>query len=176
MAMNRLLATVDVDPRLDFMWRIQTDLQIKVLGCHPSELSDVDKMAFIREQAWALVSELNEAMNETGWKSWATSNHINREAYVSELGADAMRFLMNLMLVANVTPSEFFQSFVDKAATVMDRATNGYDGVSTKCPKCHRDLGDKGVECYGDEHCCSDHTRYWCDNVKGWFFADGRPM
>lgn len=172
MATEQLHAMVDVDPRLDFMWRIQTDLQIKVLGCHPSELSDVDRKAYIREQSLALIKELAEALDEVGWKSWASSNHMNREAYVSELGADVMRFLMNLMLVANVTPSEFFQTFVGKAATVMDRATNGYDGVTGKCPHCRRDLGDKGVECY-ESNKPGMKTGYWCDTSKNWYDVQG---
>lgn len=162
--------TNNVDPRIDFMFRLQEQLQHQIIGSHPSQLDDAGKMGYIREQALALLDEVHEALGETGWKSWASSNHINRDAYVSELAADAMRFLINLLLVAGVTPSEFFQTFVGKASKVMDRATNGYDGVSTKCPGCKRDQGDPGMGCYNSPN-KSWETAYsnWCNDKKAWF-------
>lgn len=167
-----------VDPRLDTMFAVQDQLQRTLHGMHPADMSDEQKMAYIREQALACIKELGEALDETGWKSWATHNHINRDAYVSELGADAFRFLLNLMLVAGVTPAEFFDVFMAKAATVMHRATSGtYDGVTGKCPRCHRDLGDRGVECY--DAGTSDippRPRFWCNQFKGWYGNNGRAV
>lgn len=167
---------VNVDARLDTMFAVQDQLQRAVLGCAPHELSDEDKMAYIREQALACMKELGEALDETGWKSWATSNHLNRDAYVSELAADAFRFLLNLMAVAGVTPAEFFDVFMAKAATVMHRATSGeYDGVTGKCPRCRRDLGDKGVGCYTQNN-PNKTSRTWCDQFKGWYNTTGRAV
>lgn len=165
---------VNVDPRLDAMFKAQADLQRRILGMDPSQLSDVDKMAYIREQALAMISEINEALGETGWKSWASSNHINRDAYVSELGADAMRFLINMLLVVNATPVELFKTFMSKVDMVNARVGN-YDGVSTKCPRCHRDRGDKGVECYAwtPPSGAPSVQRFWCDQFKGWYSDNG---
>jgi len=172
--MARSELTVKVDLRLDVMWRTQVELQRAIHGMHPADMSNDQKMAYIREQSLALIVEIGEALKETGWKSWASSNHINRDAYVSELGADAMRFLMNLMLVGGVDPSEFYRVFMAKAETVMNRATNGYDGVTGKCPSCHRDLGDTGVTCYKGGN-PAEQYRYWCDERKGWYDVQGYP-
>jgi hypothetical protein len=169
--------TNNVDPRIDFMFRLQEQLQHEIIGLHPSQLDDDEKMGYIREQALALLDEVHEALGETGWKSWASSNHINRDAYVSELAADAMRFLINLLLVAGVTPSEFFQTFVGKASKVMDRATNGYDGVTEKCPHCKRDLNDRGVRCYKVSSVSAPWTEsYWCDTKKEWYNREGQVV
>ena len=172
--MARAELTVKVDPRLDIMFRAQIELQRTYHGMHPGDMSDEQKMAYIREQALALIVEIGEALKETGWKSWASSNHIDRDKYVSELGADAMRFLINMLLVAGVDPGELFRVFMAKAGTVMDRATNGYDGVTGKCPRCRRDLGDTGVTCYRGD--AGEPKMYWCDEEKGWYNYDGYPV
>lgn len=166
---------VTLDPVLTYMWKAQAVLQSRILGMHPSELDDPAKMAYIREQALALVTEVVEALNETGWKSWATSNHINRSAYVSELCADAMRFLMNMTLAAGVTAHEFAEVWLRKSDRVMARATQGYDGVSTKCPGCKRDVNDAGVQCAVDTG--PDGNKYqWCARRQAYFDADGNEI
>jgi len=75
----------------------QHELQIKSFGQDPKTLSDVEKLEWVRWNILALSDELHEALAETGWKPWAKSQHINRDAFVSEL-VDSFHFLMNLML------------------------------------------------------------------------------
>jgi NTP pyrophosphatase (non-canonical NTP hydrolase) len=125
----------------------QREFQVRILGgVAPYELSDVQKMAYIREQALALLDEVHEALAETGWKSWATSNHINREAFTGEL-ADVYIFLMNLMLVAGITPTDLLHVVNGKIDKNHKRQDDGYDGVTTKCPACKRAYDDNAVKC-----------------------------
>lgn len=143
----------------------QLRTQILITGVDPATLDPASKMDYIRTMVLACTDELHEALTETGWKPWASSNHINREAYLSEL-TDAWLFFMNLMLVARITPTEFFAQFEKTQRKVLNRMTNGYDGVSTKCPGCKRDYDDAGVLCTPENHEGADVTP-WCEE-KGW--------
>lgn len=136
-----------VDPMFSGLYVLQRDFQARLLGDVPSELAGTERKAYIREQALALTDELHEALAEVGWKSWATSAHINRDAYAGEL-ADVFIFLMNLMLVGDITPSELMGLVRNKIAKNNQRQDDGYDGVSTKCPQCKRAYDDDAVKCY----------------------------
>jgi hypothetical protein len=99
----------------------------------------------IRYNYIALVQELSEAMNEVGWKSWASSRHINDEMF-GEL-RDMWQFLINLMFLATGDSPEklahrLTHELAAKHEVNIQRAKSNYDGVSTKCPKCKRALDD----------------------------------
>lgn len=129
----------------------QWELQVKSFGADPKALDDEGKLEWIRWNMIALEDELHEALAETGWKPWAKSKHINRDAYVSEL-VDAFHFLMNLMLVVDCSAEEFLDKYFEKRGINADRQAVGYDGVSTKCKSCKRALDDPAVKC-NDEIC-----------------------
>jgi dimeric dUTPase (all-alpha-NTP-PPase superfamily) len=126
--------------------KAQLELQIKSFGSDPTKLSDTEKLEWIRWNVLALADELHEALAETGWKPWAKSKHINRDAYVSEL-VDAFHFLMNLMLVVDCSADEFLKKYFEKRGINADRQADGYDGVRGKCASCKRALDDPAVEC-----------------------------
>jgi len=139
--------TITLDPVMSLMYKVQEGFQQRLTGgVAPHDLAPDAKMAYIREQALALTDEVHEAMGETGWKSWATSNHINREAYLGEL-ADVYIFFMNLMLVGNIRPHELAKVVMEKQEKNHKRQDDGYDGVSTKCPACKRAYDDDAVKC-----------------------------
>lgn len=127
----------------------QLRLQQKSFGQDPGDLDDAGKMDWVRWNVLALQDELHEALAETGWKPWAKSQHINREAYISEL-VDAWHFFMNLMLVVECTPEEFVEKYFEKRQINVQRQVEGYDGVTGKCPDCKRALDDSAVTCTVD--------------------------
>jgi hypothetical protein len=81
-----------------------------------------------------------------GWKPWASSKHINRDAFVSEL-VDTWQFLMNLFQVVDVTPEELGEKLAAKHKVNWQRIAKEYDGVSDKCPECKRAYDDAHVRC-----------------------------
>lgn len=159
---------VTLDPVMSLMLEKQRRFQQRLLnGDTPADLRGTERKAYIREQALALADELHEALAETGWKSWATSDHINREAYLGEL-ADVYIFFMNLMLVADLTAAELAMAVINKQAKNHKRQDDGYDGVTTKCPGCKRAYDDDAVKCVP----AGDRGSYiselpWCDMNKG---------
>jgi hypothetical protein len=124
----------------------QWNLQVNSFGADPKDLNDEQKLEWIRWNVLALQDELHEALAETGWKPWAKSKHVNRDAYVSEL-VDAFHFLMNLMLVVDCDADEFLAKYFEKRGINAARQAAGYDGVTGKCPDCKRALDDKAVTC-----------------------------
>lgn len=154
-----------VDPVMNLMYEKQAEFQERLLGMHPTYLPAAERMAYIREQSLALSDEVHEALAETGWKSWATSNHINREGYLGEL-ADSYIFFMNLMLVADIRPHELAKAVLAKQEKNHKRQDDGYDGVSTKCPGCKRAYDDDAVKCTPEYHEGADVTAY-CEQ-RGW--------
>lgn len=124
----------------------QLELQVKSFKQDPRFLNDADRVAWIRWNILALEDELHEALAETGWKPWASSQHLNRDAFVGEL-VDAFHFLMNLMLVANCTAEEFLARYEEKRGINAARQAEGYDGTTSKCGQCKRALDDPSVTC-----------------------------
>lgn len=131
--------------RLELMLKLQRNLQRDAYGLDPSHLSDIDKMEFIRSMILACTDELHEALNETGWKPWASSNHINMDAYKNEL-VDAWHFMMNLMIVVDMDADELHARYLEKREKNITRQKDGYDGLD-KCPMCKRAYDDDAVDC-----------------------------
>lgn len=126
----------------------QLELQIDHMGGDPRELfkDNPEEWAnFMRWNAWALTEELGEAMGEVGWKPWATSRHLNHDAFLKEM-VDLFHFFMNLLLAGNpdTHPQDIARDFAHayflKNQKNAQRQVDGYDGVSDKCLVCHREL------------------------------------
>lgn len=111
-----------------------------------NEFTDEERMEAFRINALALMAELVEALDETGWKPWAASNHLNVEAFHGEL-VDMFHFFMNLMLHSGMTAKQLFDGYMKKVEVNTIRQLEGYDGVSTKCPGCRRAYDDDAVKC-----------------------------
>ena len=149
----------------------QSELQKKMPSAHPTDLfkaatetyteglydslpnDNTRKPAidFIHWNVTALVDELHELLGEIGWKPWAKSRHINLEAARGEF-IDALHFMGNLALVLGLDDSDqIMYLYHEKHIKNAKRQEEGYDGVSTKCPICHRALDDNAVLCTIDE-------------------------
>lgn len=111
-----------------------------------------DQMRYLGEMALALCDEVHEALGETGWKSWTSSNHINREEFMGEM-ADVFLFFMNMMLAAGMTSDDLIKRVAKKQDNSFKRQKKGYDGVSTKCPECKRAYDNEGVKCNPEGGC-----------------------
>lgn len=105
-----------------------------------------DRMEYLRTMTLACTSELHEALDETGWKPWASSMHMNLEEWKGEM-TDAWLFFMNLMLVGGMTAEDLISRTAKKQDNAYTRVKDGYDGVSTKCPMCRRAYDNDGVKC-----------------------------
>lgn len=150
--------------RLGEMFELQGDLQRKAYGAHPADIeSDEEKIQFIKDMHTAIGSELQEMLDEIGWKPWATSKHINIEAGQGEL-VDAFHFFMNLCMAFGMTPEILFEKYKAKRLKNIKRQEDGYDGVATKCPGCGRALDDDAVTCHKvTVDVGSDgESLYWC--------------
>ncbi|PYS90465.1 MAG: hypothetical protein DMF62_04700 [Acidobacteria bacterium] len=130
----------------------QLQLQLRIIG-DPRDLEGAELMEYIRTNVLALEDELHEALRECGWKPWATSKHLNREAFMKEM-VDAWHFFMNIML--GISPgmspealaAEFAEKYYAKNQVNQDRQRTGYDGVANRCRNCHKDLDQAGVSLY----------------------------
>lgn len=129
----------------------QIRMQVEVYGNGtPLEEYDDDRRAeFVKNNVLAALDELHEALGEVGWKPWASSRHLNRDAFKGEL-VDVLHFFFNLMGIAGITPEELLEGYEKKAAKNRSRQEVGYDGVTEKCPHCRRALDDDAVECRED--------------------------
>lgn len=143
------------------MLALQEQLQRESFGYDFQKMTGEQAIQYIKDMKLALESELQEALDETGWKPWATTRRINRDAYLAEL-VDVFHFLMNMMLVLGDNPrdlaDEVFTKYCLKNHINQRRQREGYDGVSTKCGGCGRALDDPAVACSrrGDQGYCAD--------------------
>lgn len=142
------------------LFRLQHDLQTQSFNVNFQRMLPRDRIQYIKDMKLALDAELQEALDETSWKPWATRDSIHRDAYVGEL-VDALHFLMNMFLVLGDDPAalaaEVFSRYCIKNRINARRQEEGYDGVSTKCGGCRRALDDPAVACSrrGDQGFCA---------------------
>lgn len=137
---------------LNLIFERQKKLQEESFGVKLDELSEEARIVFIKDMILAATDELHEALAEVGWKPWATSRHVNREAFVGEL-VDVLHFIVNLWLAVGATPEEIQDRYQHKADKNAKRQAEGYDGVWGKCPDCKRAYDDAGVMCSAEEGC-----------------------
>lgn len=130
---------------LQEMLDLQRDLQRVFNGYELEDQSTELRIDNIVLNVFALTKELSELTDEIGWKPWATSRHINRERAVEEL-VDVWHFFMNIMLHLGVDAEELAAKYAAKNKINHRRQTDGYDGVSGKCPQCHRDIAESGTK------------------------------
>jgi dimeric dUTPase (all-alpha-NTP-PPase superfamily) len=115
------------EDRLTAIFELQSKLQREKFR-DPARMNRTEAIEFIRWNTLALTDELHEALQEVGWKPWASSTHINREEFVGEL-VDAMHFLVNLFLVVGATPEEVHDRYAKKNAKNHTRQETGYTGL-----------------------------------------------
>jgi dimeric dUTPase (all-alpha-NTP-PPase superfamily) len=117
---------------LNIFLEAQQMLQENSFGMRLEKMTDEERIEYIRWNVVALEHELHEALDETGWKPWAQSRHINREAYVGEL-IDAFHFLMNLLLAVGASDVEVTEKYWAKHKVNQARQESGtYNGFTEK--------------------------------------------
>lgn len=137
---------------------LQQELQVYAFDINPIDFKDSDsQMEFIRWNALALISELVEAMNEVGWKPWASSHHINREQFAGEM-VDLLHFFANLCLATGISGQMLAEGYVKKRQRNYERQQEGYDGVTGKCPHCNRDYAE--THCTPEGYCIDQDGDY----------------
>lgn len=118
--------TTDLQKMLDAQEALQRD-SFKLL---PTQLAGDERADFALWNAYALIDEIGEAMDELRWKPWLTSGRgswVDRDAFVGEL-VDAFHFMMNLLLTANCTAAEFEARYFAKREVNAKRQRDGYTG------------------------------------------------
>ena len=149
--------------RLAAMMQRQHELQHHLGELPPPTASNGERLDYLRSMVLACISELFEALAETGWKPWTTDDYIDESAAFAEL-SDAWQFLMNAMFA--VAPQGYgpeqiadllYLTHSHKVAINKDRANAGYDGVTGKCPVCKRAYDDPAVKCGPGVHIIETH-------------------
>lgn len=135
----------DTNP-LHEMFQLQKSFQEESLQIDLDGLADGERADYIKDMILALTDEAHEALAEVGWKPWASSRHLNRDAFHGEL-VDLFHFFMNLCLASGLTPDALFDKYVEKRGLNQKRQEEGYDGIAGKCPDCRRALDDPAVSC-----------------------------
>lgn len=131
------------------MLRAQLELQIKSMkDGNPQQLTGDEMADFMRWNAFALEDEIHEAMQEVGWKPWATHRGIAEEAFLEEM-VDAWHFFMNMLLCAlpdspEVIAEKFSKAYMKKREVNAQRQEENYTGTN-KCPGCARDMKGAAV-------------------------------
>lgn len=87
--------------KLEQLFYRQAQIQFETYGHQFNQMTDTERIAFVKEMSLALTAELHEALAETGWKGWSTSRHFHKERYVQEL-VDVFLMLINMFLVLGV--------------------------------------------------------------------------
>lgn len=130
--------------RLQQMLSMQAELQQKINGPDwaLNRQTDRERIANIQLNVFALIAELYEMMDEMTWKPWATAEPaINFHPARAEL-IDVWHFFMNLMLHLGIEGDDLYRMYCEKNKINHRRQDEGYDGVTGKCSRCHRDLAE----------------------------------
>ncbi|QEM41591.1 MazG-like nucleotide pyrophosphohydrolase [Gordonia phage Forza] len=126
----------------NWKWLDSTEeLQLNAFGNDFRSLTDEARDNALVFNAYALIDEIGEALDETSWKPWDKKNTgiVNQEAFLGEL-VDAAHFLANLLLIGGLTEREFWEAYRAKQERNRVRQLGGYDSIQNKCPSCKREL------------------------------------
>lgn len=154
--------------RLTAMFDAQLKFQ-QALGRDPRTMDQEQRLAWLQHMALACVAEIHEALDETGWKDWATSRHINETAAFHEL-RDAWQFITNMMFTvlqcsAEDLARELEAALYDKLRINHERIDSMYDGVASKCTQCRRDLAEVALTQVHNTDGSVDKVLCVCGNV-----------
>jgi hypothetical protein len=147
----------DYEDHLSQMYYAQ-ELFERSLGYDFDNMDTEDRIEFIKNTALAINAEVLEALDETGWKPWTTSWHINEAKYKAEL-VDVFHFFLCMMLAVNMSTAELFEGYRAKMAINIRRQQEKYDGKN-KCPQCKRAYDDSAVDCE------KSTNGYYCDETR----------
>jgi hypothetical protein len=146
---------------------LQLELQVLAFNSDPRELCESPNLRaeFMIWNAFAAEDELHEAMQEIGWKPWASSRHLDDEAFLGEI-VDALHFIGNMVLACAINRFEtpevlskmLWMKYQEKVKVNIDRQREGYDGVKDKCPSCKRELIDRDNKKYCKIHGFTEGT------------------
>ena len=137
-----------MEDQFGLMLQMQLDLQKNHMGANPQTLTGDAMADFMRWNAFALEDEIHEAMAEVDWKPWAKPaiRSVREDKFLKEM-VDAWHFFMNMLLCGlpdspAVIADKFTKAYIAKNAVNAQRQADGYDGISTKCPECKRELSE----------------------------------
>lgn len=111
----------------------QNTLQ-RVLGIDFDDLTTAERVELVKQYILAAEDELHEVLNETSWKPWATGVKFNEENIKREL-VDVLCFLVNLCLLAGMSPLDLAGRHAAKTKVNIARQETGYTDQA-KCPVC----------------------------------------
>lgn len=89
------------EDKLEQLFYRQAQIQFETYGHQFNQMTDEERISFVKEMSLALSAELHEALAETGWKGWSVSRHFHKERYVQEL-VDVFLMMINMFLVLGV--------------------------------------------------------------------------
>lgn len=91
-----------------------------------SEIFTQENIENIKNQTLAIIDEVMEALREIKWKPWKkTDNQFDLVSYRFEL-IDVFHFLINLFLLAGMTPELVMKYFFNKNRINIKRQRDGY--------------------------------------------------
>lgn len=105
---------------LKAMFSVQYENQLKRGNIARISGSDAMKQQYINQMLLACYEEVTEIMRETAYKNpdfvafgWKKSQVLDEQKMQDEI-IDLWHFLMNLAIVANMTPEMFYNKYLEK--------------------------------------------------------------
>ncbi|MGB9866901.1 MAG: dUTPase [Bacillota bacterium] len=98
--------------RLNHMFKLQEQLNQMI---REKWGLDFPKDVWVEKNALALMHEVMELLDETGYKWWKRKTEVSKERVLDEL-ADVLHFFLSLCLALGVEPDEIYQAYVEKNA------------------------------------------------------------
>jgi dUTPase-like protein len=136
------------------------------------DMSEDDRARSFTDNLAALIVELGEVSNEIGWKPWATDRSLDKTRYLGEM-VDVAHFFVNLLLIAEITPDEFWLAYKIKHQRNMKRhedPANPYTGQKCNFTGCDRETDgpvgfcvhiDRGHGLEILNFCSNEHREEW---------------
>lgn len=143
---------------LQKMLDAQRAIQTKVYGADPIDLTDEQRVQYIKDMVLAAEDELHEMLVEVpAWKPWVNREKLIKEgipfvrdaAFQKEF-SDLWHFVLILALLGGITEARQIEDlYFNKYEVNKKRQSDGYTG--NKCI-CGRAFDDETTDC-SPEHC-----------------------
>jgi len=123
---------MEIKDKLIEMFAIQYKSQEKLGIYNKIKDNPALKQQYINQMILACQEELIEIMRETAYKNpefvpfgWKKQQQFNRDKFKEEL-VDLWHFVMNLANAMEITPEEFYETYIYKNKVNLERWENDY--------------------------------------------------
>jgi hypothetical protein len=133
---------------MDFHDWIELTRDLQLTGFHRdlANLEGDERADALHADITGMMCEVVEIGDEIGWKPWVKNRGWYNQKEVCGEIVDLLHFVANVLVTCHINAEMLTYAYLEKVEKNRIRQASGDDGVSRRCPHCHRSVDDVGIQ------------------------------